>query len=396
MSKISKSVVFISGLQIFPPESGGQWRSAGLCQALSEMGLSVQIYSLTGRRKDYLAGVKSGWSQVEGDLSEFTFRNRLFGLLQWLCYKLEIPPLWLWWLAPLFSRLRPLKEALRSADIVIADFPYLASLRQLAPHTRFIVNTHNAEFELFKARPRLARRVKSLECQAFRLSDGVLFCHEGDREKFRPLVPGLVNKSFLVPNGITQSRFEFPDSAKETWRRELGLDPEATIFLFAGSQYAPNREAYEFLASFCEQFGEQLSEHKILLLVVGTVSQEVRKSVGLQVCGRVERVEPYFCVSDFVINPVVTGSGVNVKMLEAIAAKRPLLSSPFGIRGLKLENGTTVTLFERNELWEKLREAARLPESQRQEMAQQAHTDNLDQIDMKKSLGEIPFFIESV
>jgi len=41
---------------------------------------------------------------------------------------------------------------------------------------------------------------------------------------------------------------------------------------------------------------------------------------------------------DLAINPMQSGSGTNLKMLDYMAAGVPLLSTPFGARGLDLEN----------------------------------------------------------
>jgi hypothetical protein len=44
--------------------------------------------------------------------------------------------------------------------------------------------------------------------------------------------------------------------------------------------------------------------------------------------------EGTFNASDFAINPISTGSGTNVKMMEYLAAKLPILTTSFGKRGL--------------------------------------------------------------
>jgi hypothetical protein len=48
-----KSILLLSGLRIFPANTGGHVRTSGVARALARMGHRGQIFSLAGRQPDY-------------------------------------------------------------------------------------------------------------------------------------------------------------------------------------------------------------------------------------------------------------------------------------------------------------------------------------------------------
>ena len=87
-------VLFLSGLQIYPPLSGGTLRSFALVNALKRHGLDVFVYSLVGRKKDYLSLRRSGVQMWPEGIEEYVDRDPLDSrsVRQLL---LALPPLWL-------------------------------------------------------------------------------------------------------------------------------------------------------------------------------------------------------------------------------------------------------------------------------------------------------------
>ena len=60
---------------------------------------------------------------------------------------------------------------------------------------------------------------------------------------------------------------------------------------------------------------------------------------GITVHGGVPEMAPYFAASNAVIVPILTGAGIRVKIVEAMAAGRAWVSTPLGAEGLELEPG---------------------------------------------------------
>lgn len=119
---MTNRILIISGIQIFPPESGGQIRTATIAESLAEMGNEVEIYSYTGRKKDYLSGKKSFLKNINKRLSEYVNLHPLFGFTQFLFYQLDLPPIWLTFLTHFFTP-SSLRKHLKKADFVFFGFP---------------------------------------------------------------------------------------------------------------------------------------------------------------------------------------------------------------------------------------------------------------------------------
>jgi hypothetical protein len=120
-------------------------------------------------------------------------------------------------------------------------------------------------------------------------------------------------------------------------------------------------------------------------LVVGNVASEPLRQPRFIATGPVARVEPYFAAADAGINPLVEGAGTNLKTCEFIAARLPLLTTPFGARGFHVAEGETALLFERDALEAALLRFARAfdqdPASLRR-MTEAAYARNEQLVDM--------------
>jgi hypothetical protein len=173
-------------------------------------------------------------------------------------------------------------------------------------------------------------------------------------------------------------------------RRQLGIGDDVRVFLFTASKYGPNREALDYLLAFARRQGRLLEERRIHILVAGNVTADPVRLPGFTATGRVEAVEPYFAAADAALNPVSAGAGTNVKMCEFLAVRLPILTTAFGARGFRLEDGKTAFLFERDGLAATLSTVRhffdRRPAVLRR-MAEDAYTENQRAVDMDACVG---------
>lgn len=377
-----KIALVASGLQIYPPQSGGQIRSANLCHALSQLGYQVQVYSFTGRKVDYLKGRKSFVHQ-QGNIKEFVNMNPVFGIVQALFYKLSLPPFWLTLIARFFVP-KSFTKAAAEASLLVLDFPFIYPLGLGFEGPKWLLS-HNVEYELWKNRPWLSKVVKKIELEALDSVDKILFSGSTDLQSFSRLKT-LNNKAWLIPHGVNGESEKMNAEVRRQWRTQHGISDEHTVFLFTGSTYKPNKLAFDFLVKFCDEHRSALIHNKIVVVVVGTVCENPSDDHHFKVLGKVSAMQPYLQIADFGLNPVTEGSGVNVKMLEYMAAHLPILSTAFGTRGLNLEKQHSFIEIQTNELLENLIFAAKMPLNLREEMWQRALFHNKSQLSMVEAL----------
>lgn len=375
-----KRLCFVSGLQLFPPQSGGQLRSTGLAKALAHHGFAVEIYSLIGRSPEYRARWPSELKELSPGLTEYVDRRPAKAAIQFLSYRVDVQPIWI----SEYLRFRvppPLRERLDRADAVLADFPFLARVFEKTGKPR-VLNTHNIEQHLAPDRgPRalVRRRVKQLEDEAAALADVVCCCAEGDARYFRGAG---AREVLLVPNGIDVGRFEAARDQRAATRRLLGVADDEALFLFPASRFGPNKEAYDWLVHFLEDHPEELKKRKARFCVVGSVVSAPEEHGPLKATGRVPEVEPWFAAADFALNPMFSGAGTNVKMADFIAARLPILTTGFGARGFALERGHSALFFEPETFLACLDEALATGPERRAALARAAYEANARAIDM--------------
>jgi glycosyltransferase involved in cell wall biosynthesis len=393
----SPKVLFLSGLQIHPTLSGGNLRSFALANSLHRQGLDVFVYSVVGRKRDYLARRPSSIQTWPEGVQEYVDRRAPWFLAQYGSYALGLPPVWLtaFFKAAAVSPaevLLPalLRERLAWCDVVVADFPFVHPIFSTpsAQGRLRLLSTHNIEHQMYDGRrgwwsSRLRAAVRAIELEAAEACDILVSCCAGDRTFFE--ANARLRRSILVPNGIDVRRFHGVEAHRARIRQALRIADDVKVFLFTASKYGPNRDAFDYLVGFARSNVQLLAGEGIHILVVGNVAAEPVRLPGFTATGMVDEVEPYFAAADAALNPMSTGAGTNVKMCEFIAMRLPVLSTPFGARGFVVEDGMTGFLFEKDGLAAVLSRVRRLFDDEPlrlRRIADEAYARNASAIDM--------------
>ena len=173
-----------------------------------------------------------------------------------------------------------------------------------------------------------AARVGRFEATTYRRFDRVTVVTPEDADALRAVSPRL--RLAVVPNGVDAG--SFPQAAALRGSR----------IVFHGSMnYEPNVVAAQFLAR--EVFPRVRAKHPQahLALVGREPAPEVRALAALEgvtVTGGVEDVVPWLTDSRAHACPMLTGTGIKNKLLEAMAAGLPCVVTPLAAQGLKVAN----------------------------------------------------------
>ena len=156
--------------------------------------------------------------------------------------------------------------------------------------------------------------------------DALIATTDRDYEIFRHDLPD--QKIVVVNNGVNASFFE---------QQLVATEPGSLVFTGLMTHY-PNEHGILFFLD--EVFPHiHTSNPKTRLYVVGAKPSKkilARSSEYVIVTGFVEDVRPYMAKGEIYIIPLLIGGGIRGKALEAMAMKKPIVTTTIGCEGIKL------------------------------------------------------------
>lgn len=196
---------------------------------------------------------------------------------------------------------------------------------------------HNVEFLRFKRTGNpMWLFVFLVELLFCKVSDKVICVSEKDKEyliKYFKLNP---KKISVVENPVDKTIF-FPNPAvRENIRQKLGFKEGEEFILFFGQlNYQPNVEAVKII--FNKILPHMKSNQKIVICGKGDAKGFLKKNKHPQIIfeGFVEKIQDYINACDYVIAPLISGSGTRIKILEALACGKKVISTPIGAEGIE-------------------------------------------------------------
>ena len=144
----------------------------------------------------------------------------------------------------------------------------------------------------------------------------------------------------VVPNGVDSTYFQ--DSGSHV--------PEEASILFTGTiDYYPNTDGLRyFLSTIFPLIKERLPTMRFYIAGKDP-PPEIEKYAtdpNVVVTGFVEDIREYFERSQVVVVPLRIGGGTRLKILEAMAMKKPVVATPIGAEGIDVEDGKNILLEE--------------------------------------------------
>src|SRR5579859_1708176 len=228
-------------------------------------------------------------------------------------------------------------------DLVLFENAVVAGYR-LAAGVPVVIDQHNIEYEILqrtyeRERPSLRkwynhqqyRLAKQAELERCRRADLLLVTSEREHQVFKRFLPE--HPIEVVPNGVDLDLFHNPDTGQE--------QPHQIIFTGI-MDYYPNVKATLFFAQHCwPRIRAAVPDATWLIVGVNPppTVQRLAHLPGVTVTGWVPDVRPYLASSAVAIVPLEIGSGTRLKILEALAMQKAVVSTSLGCEGLALTPG---------------------------------------------------------
>jgi polysaccharide biosynthesis protein PslH len=230
----------------------------------------------------------------------------------------------------------------RGFDLILIEHTFmgrfLPALPRDLPKVLDLHNVHSlmslreAESKTGEEKQRLiweARRTRRFEQKACAACQACWVCSDAEVYAARDLLG--VRHLFVIPNGVDTS----------AWVTAEGPTVPGSVLFTGTMNYEPNVEAASFFtAEILPRIRAVIPAAKFH--IVGTKpTQQVSAmaSEDVVVHGEVPDMRPYFYQAEVVVVPLLHGGGTRVKILEAAACGKAIVTTTLGAEGLSLRPG---------------------------------------------------------
>jgi glycosyltransferase involved in cell wall biosynthesis len=344
-------VLFVSPMAPSPPRFGAQARTHGL---LTHLAQEHDVTALVLHDDDATPAVSGDAMRaycrevafVKNPNGAAGWRRRALQLRSWLSGRSYQRHLFA---VPAFQQ--ELDRALRAQrfDVVFVNFPYLGhyDVRQSPPGTEapaVVVDSHDVGYDLARQVARSAapagqrlhalvnwRKLKREELAVYTSADGVCVCSGADQRRLAADAPAAA--TVVIPNAADVERL-----------RPRAGDPAPdgrTVLFFGLLSTVPNVDGVTF---FLREVWPRVAEARpdARFAVVGAdAPPAITAHAGprVTIVGAVDDLRPHLASAAAVVVPLRLGSGTRLKIVEAWAMARPVVSTSLGAEGLEAEPG---------------------------------------------------------
>jgi glycosyltransferase involved in cell wall biosynthesis len=345
------SVLVVSPMAPSPPRFGAQARTHGL---LSNLAKNHDVTAVVLHDDD--ATPATSGPAMRTYCREVTFVRNPHGVTGWRRRALQVRS----WLSRrsyqrhLFA-VPALQETLdrllgsQRFDVVFVNLPYLGHYRvRRAPHDSavpaVVIDSHDVGYDLARQVARSSaplgqrlharfnwRKLAREELAVYNAADGVCVCSTADQKRLAADAPSAT--TVVIPNAADVERLQ---------PRPGDVPPDGRTVLFFGLlATVPNVDGVVyFLREIWPRIAAARPDARFVIVGADPAPAiRAHAGPGVTIVGPVDDLQPYLAAAAVVVVPLRLGSGTRLKILEAWAMARPVVSTALGAEGLEAVSG---------------------------------------------------------
>jgi glycosyltransferase involved in cell wall biosynthesis len=254
-----------------------------------------------------------------------------------------------------------LQERLKGSDFdfVICESifvaPYIPTIRTFTK-AQVILRSHNLEFSIWHRLVKsyksgikktylkiLTRQLKNYEVDLLTDIDGLIAINSDELKHYRRL--GYTGKGITIPFAVEPEDYT-PNHKK--------LE-QASIFHLGSMDWQPNLEGIEWFLKKVWPLVIKENKEVQLYLAGRNMPKELLalKMPQVTIVGEVEDAKEFIRSKNIMIIPLLSGGGMRVKLIEALALEKPVVSTPLGANGVAVKDGREVLITNQPRLFAK-------------------------------------------
>ncbi len=231
---------------------------------------------------------------------------------------------------------------LEGASWALYNLILISLLKQTKIDPLIVYHAHNVEYLLRKQKNNwlIANITKWAEKNLLKKSDIITAVSQNDAHHFKKLYG---EKALIVPNGVDIQCFDtVSDNQIKVIKAKYNLS--GALVLFMGLiDYPPNQEGINFLINSVFPVVRKKSPDLKLVIIGGRLKSKEKWILNPGVIP-FEEIPILVKACDVCVAPIFSGSGTRVKILEYMAAGKPVVSTTKGAEGLSVKKGENIVI----------------------------------------------------
>ena len=242
-------------------------------------------------------------------------------------------------------------------DIIFLQGLYLvqyADIIKANSRAKLVMRSHNVEHEIWQRLAveeksffkkgylnLLAERMKRYEESNINTCDAMIAITEKDLAKFKQM--GLVKPSAAIPGSIELR----PASTGE---REI-----RSVFFLGSFDWTPNIQGvYWFIVNVWSGLSQEFPDWQ-LYIAGRNFKQEmaIGQGEGIHWVGEVKDAVGFMEEKNIMVVPLFSGSGMRIKIIEAMMCGKPIVSTSIGAEGINYTDGENILIADTAESFQK-------------------------------------------
>jgi glycosyltransferase involved in cell wall biosynthesis len=337
-------ILILSPKPPFPPKDGGAIAIFNLAKGLAETGNQVHILAMNTSKHRVektispdVPGLMLQYVNVDTQISVWGgVTNLLFSSVPYTASRFKQPE----FQQALVDLLK--KE---SFDLVQLEGPYLGFyIPIIRTHSaaKVVIRAHNIEHEIWRrvalneTNPlkrwyyfNLANRIVKFEKRMLMLSDALLPITDRDKKAF--LEYGYCGPMQTAPVGV------------DTIIKDTPVTHQRAVMFLGALDWAPNQEG---LIWFAERVWPRVLEQNpyVIFHVAGRnapvwMQKKLAMVRNVLFHGEIEKSSEFLEIADIMVAPILSGSGMRVKIIEAMSYGKVVVTTTIGAEGIPVVSG---------------------------------------------------------
>jgi sugar transferase (PEP-CTERM/EpsH1 system associated) len=237
----------------------------------------------------------------------------------------------------------------QSYDVILCDFIAAAGVIPWNCSTPKVIFTHNVEATIWRRHHEVAtdiiwktiswlewRKMEGAERRYLRLADLVLTVSGTDRDAFASFLDP--EKLTVIPTGVDLDYFQ----------PKPGQEAENSLVFTGSMDWLPNEDAIFYFAEAILPLIKRRFPDVSLQVVGRNPSRKLQALAGseksIELTGWVNDIRPFLVRGAVCIVPLRIGGGTRLKIFEAMAMGKGVVSTSVGAEGLAVQSGENILL----------------------------------------------------